>query len=142
MKTSNILRITVILFATIIFSSCFRNLEMMASPKPTVLIPKNVNDYGFYNFVIPANFKFLRDNSLIYYYNGDVRAYLVYEGKASITQLVTFFNDYMTEKGWEVNLNMVSTDSIMTFKKGDRLIVMKMIPKMAGVVELRMLLTK
>jgi hypothetical protein len=38
----------------------------------------------------------------------------------------------MTEKGWKANLNMVSTDSIMTFKKRDRLIIIKINPKMEG----------
>jgi len=126
MKKSKFLRLFSILIALTIFSSCVKDLEMMASPSPSVLVPKNIN-YGFFNFVVPANFRFLAEDSLIYYYNGDVRAYLIYEGKASLTQLVNFFNDYMTEKGWEANLNMVSTDSIMTFKKRDRLIIIKII---------------
>jgi hypothetical protein len=135
------LKIFAIFTAIILFTSCVRDLEMMVSTTPKVLVPRNVN-YGYFNFVVPGNFRFLAEDSLIYYYNGDVRAYLLYEGKASLTQLVNFFNDYMTEKGWEANLNMVSTDGIMTFKKGSRLIVIKLNPKLAGVMQIRMLLTK
>ncbi len=139
-KFLNLKFLTLILFLGI-FSSCIRDIEMMARPEPAVLVPRNVN-YGSFSFVVPGNFRFMADDSLIYYYQGDVRAYLIYEGKASLTQLVNFFNDYMTEKGWDADLNMVSTDSIMTFKKGSRLIIIKVNPKMAGVVQIRMLLTK
>ena len=133
--------LSVSLFSFLILTGCMRDLSLIAKSEPINLVPRDAN-YGYYNFVIPDNFVFIPEKSFVFDYDDDVRAYIVYGGKASVTQLVNFFNDYMPEKGWEVDLNFVSTDGIIVFRRDERLIVIKIIPDVAGVSYLKILLTK
>lgn len=133
--------LSVILLSSLILSGCMRDLSLIAKSEPISLVPRDVN-YGYFNFVVPDNFVFIPEKSFVFDYDDDVRAYIVYGGKASVTQLVNFFNDYMPEKGWEVDLNFVSTDGIIVFRRDERLIVIKIIPDVAGVSYLKILLTK
>ena len=129
------------IFVAFFLSSCVNTIQLATQETPPELIPRNKVMGGF-SFVVPDNFRFISDESLIYDYKGDVRAYLVYAGKASTVQLVNFFTDYMTDKGWKPDFATVSTDGIIAFKKDDRLIVIKIKPDLAGVVYLKILLTK
>ena len=122
-------------------TSCVDTLQLVTQETPMELIPRNKVMGGF-SFVVPDNFRFMNDQSLVYDYQDDIRAYLVYAGKASTVQLVNFFTDYMTDKGWKPDFTAVSTDSILAFKKEDRLIVIKITPDVAGVSYIRILLTK
>ncbi|RUM57603.1 MAG: hypothetical protein DSY59_00185 [Persephonella sp.] len=132
----------ILLFSTIfVFSSCLSTIQLATQETPIELIPRNKVMGGF-SFVIPDNFRFLNEQSLIYDYRGDIRAYLVYAGKASTVQLINFFTDYMPEKGWKPDFATVSTDGMLAFKKEDRLIVIKIVPDVAGISYLKILLTK
>ncbi len=138
----NSLRKILLIFTTVfIFTSCVNTLQMAAQETPLELIPKNKVMGGF-SFVIPDNFRFINEQSLIYDYKGDIRAYLVYAGKASTVQLINFFTDYMPEKGWKPDFATVSTDGILAFKKEDRLIIIKITPDVAGISYIKILLTK
>ena len=138
----NLLKKFLLVFTTVfIFTSCVNTIQMATQETPIELIPRN-KVMGRFSFVIPDNFRFINDQSLIYDYRGDIRAYLVYAGKASTVQLINFFTDYMPEKGWKPDFATVSTDGILAFKKGDRLIIIKIVPDVAGISYLKILLTK
>ena len=130
-----------LILTTFVLTSCVNTLQLAAQETPPELIPRNKVMGGF-SFVVPDNFRFISDESLIYDYRGDIRAYLVYAGKASTVQVINFFTDYMTDKGWKPDFATVSTDGVLAFKKEDRLIVIKVTPDIAGVVYIKMLLTK
>ncbi len=134
-------KILLIFITVFIFTSCVNTLQMATQETPLELIPRNKVMGGF-SFVIPDNFRFINDQSLIYDYKGDIRAYLVYAGKASTVQLINFFTDYMPEKGWKPDFATVSTDGILAFKKEDRLIIIKITPDVAGISYIKILLTK
>ncbi len=139
---NNLFKKVLFVFTTVfIFTSCVNTIQMAAQETPLELIPRN-KVMGRFSFVIPDNFRFINDQSLIYDYKGDIRAYLVYAGKASTVQLINFFTDYMPEKGWEPDFATVSTDGILAFKKEDRLIVIKISTDVAGIFYLKILLTK
>ena len=130
------------IFSTVfLLTGCVNTLQLVAQDTPVELIPRNKVMGGF-SFVIPDNFRFMNEQSLVYDYRDDIRAYLVYAGKASTVQLVNFFTDYMTDKGWKPDFATVSTDGMLAFKKEDRLIVIKITPDVAGVSYIRILLTK
>ncbi len=138
----NLIKKILLVFTTVFIStSCVNTLQMAAQETPLELIPRNKVMGGF-SFVIPDNFRFINDQSLIYDYKVDIRAYLVYAGKASTVQLINFFTDYMPEKGWKPDFATVSTDGILAFKKEDRLIVIKISPDIAGISYIKILLTK
>ncbi|RUM60197.1 MAG: hypothetical protein DSY66_02685 [Persephonella sp.] len=136
-----LIKIFFLLILSLPLTSCLNTLQLLPEQTPIELIPKN-KVMGKFSFVIPDNFRFVSDQSLIYDYRGDVRAYLVYVGKASTVQIINFLTEYMPEKGWKPDFATVSTDGVLAFKKGDRLIVFKITPDMAGIVYLKILLTK
>ena len=134
-------KVLIFIIPLFIFTSCLSTLQLISQETPLDLIPKNKN-MGGYSFVIPDNFRLVSNQSLIFRYNGDVRAYLVYAGKASTVQLINFFTEYMPEKGWMSDFASVSEEGTLAFKKRGRLIIIKITPDVAGVSYLRILLTK
>ncbi len=126
------------LVAVILFS-CGK-VQMMTEKAPTTLEPKTEKK-GLYTYVVPANFIFEEDRSLIYEKGKDVRAYLVYTGKARVKDLVEFFDEYLYKLGWTKEAKLLGEEAILAYKRDSQLLVIKIEPKF-NITYIKMLLTK
>ena len=116
------------------------SIEKLTEKAPTTLEPKTEKK-GLYTYVIPANFIFQEDKSLIYEKGKDVRAYVVYTGKARLKDLVEFFDEYLYKLGWVKESKLVGEEAILAYSRNDQLLVIKIEPKFATTY-IKMLLTK
>ncbi len=133
------LLITLLPFVIAILFSCGKVADITEKP-PTTLEPKTEKK-GLYTYVVPANFIFEEDKSLIYEKGKDVRAYVVYTGKARLKDLVEFFDEYLYKLGWEKESKLVGEEAILAYSRKEQLIVIKIEPKFAT-THIKMLLTK
>ncbi len=123
----------------VIFFSCGK-VEMMTEKAPSTLEPKTEKK-GLYTYVIPANFIFEEEKSLVYEKGKDVRAYLVYTGKARVKDLVEFFDEYLYKLGWTKEAKLLGEEAILAYKRDDQLLVIK-IESRFNITYIKMLLTK
>ncbi|NPA51758.1 MAG: hypothetical protein GXO22_02560 [Aquificae bacterium] len=128
-----------IAFISVFIFSCGKVAEITEKP-PTTLEPKTEKK-GLYTYVVPANFIFEEEKSLIYEKGKDVRAYVVYTGKARLKDLVEFFDEYLYKLGWEKESKLVGEEAILAYSRNEQLIVIKIEPKFAT-THIKMLLTK
>ncbi|WP_457641934.1 hypothetical protein [Persephonella sp.] len=114
-------------------------VQTITTKEPVQLVPKTEN-LGKYSFVVPANFKFKENYSFIFENNGDVRAYLIYMGKGSVPKLVDFFEKNMPKKGWNSDISLVGKEAVLSYVKDNKLIVIKIDPRL-GLTYLKIMLT-
>ncbi len=134
------MRKIILIFGSILFvlTGCAQ-VQTITSKEPVQFVAKTEN-LGKYSFVVPANFKFKENYSFIFENNGDVRAYLIYMGKGSVAKLVDFFEKNMPKKGWTPDVSLVGKTAVLSYTKGNKLIIMKIEPHM-GFTYLKVMLT-
>ncbi len=123
----------------ILMTGC-SEISTMTQKEPVVLTPKTVKK-GEFTFVIPANFVLEENKSLIYEIKKQIRAYLVYTGKGSLDDLVTFFNEYLYKLGWNRESKLVGEEAILAYSRNDQLIVIRIRPKFQ-ITQVEFMLTK
>jgi len=128
-----------ILVLSVVLSGCTIATKDTFSKEPAQLQPFT-EKLGDYVFPVPSNFSRKDEVSMIYENKGTVRAYLVYVGKASTPKLVAFFDKYMKKNGWEKELFIAGEDTVISYSRGNQLIVFKIQQSLGGTM-LKVLLT-
>ncbi|WP_457626548.1 hypothetical protein [Persephonella sp.] len=128
-----------ILVLSVVLSGCTIATKDTFSKEPAQLQPFT-EKLGDYVFPVPSNFSRKDEVSMIYENKGTVRAYLVYVGKASTPKLVAFFDKYMKKNGWKKELFIAGEDTVISYSRGDQLIVFKIQQSLGGTM-LKVLLT-
>jgi hypothetical protein len=128
-----------ILVLSVVLSGCTIATKDTFSKEPAQLQPFT-EKLGDYVFPVPSNFSRKDEISMIYENKGTVRAYLVYVGKASTPKLVAFFDKYMKKNGWKKELFITGEDTVISYSRGNQLIVFKIQQSLGGTM-LKVLLT-
>jgi hypothetical protein len=131
-------KLWILLFLSFTLISCAQ-IENTVNPTPAKFVAKT-EKFGNFTFVVPANFKLKDDASIIYKRGNDVRAYLVYAGTGSIQKIVNFFDENMSQLGWNKSSELIGPAAVLVYKRNNQVIVMKIEKGITGTY-LKLLLT-
>jgi hypothetical protein len=114
-----------LLIGFIVFlTSCASN-EVIIQPNAPINFIAKTERRGDYTFIVPSNFQLIESESLIFESENVYRAYLIYKGEGFIQDLVNFFDREMPKNGWTKFSALVGRDALLSYKKDNQLIVIK-----------------
>lgn len=120
-----IMRKVLLLIGFIVFlTSCASN-EVVIQPNAPINFIAKTERRGDYTFIVPSNFQLIESESLIFESGNVYRAYLIYKGEGFIQDLVNFFDREMPKNGWTKFSALVGRDALLSYKKDNQLIVIK-----------------
>ncbi len=105
-------------------TSCASN-EIVIQPNAPINFIAKTERKGDYTFIIPSNFQLIESESLIFESGHIYRAYLIYKGEGFIQDLANFFDREMPKNGWTKYSALVGRDALLSYKKDDQFIVIK-----------------
>ncbi|PMP77026.1 MAG: hypothetical protein C0178_03855 [Sulfurihydrogenibium sp.] len=119
------MRKVLLLIGFIVFlTSCASN-EVVIQPNAPINFIAKTERRGDYTFIVPSNFQLIESESLIFESGNVYRAYLIYKGEGFIQDLVNFFDREMPKNGWTKFSALVGRDALLSYKKDNQLIVIK-----------------
>ncbi|MGC9188731.1 MAG: hypothetical protein ACP5F0_05510 [Sulfurihydrogenibium sp.] len=119
------MRKVLLLIGFIVFlTSCASN-EVVIQPNAPINFIAKTERRGDYTFIVPSNFQLIESDSLIFESGNVYRAYLIYKGEGFIQDLVNFFDREMPKNGWTKFSALVGRDALLSYKKDNQLIVIK-----------------
>ena len=108
----------------VFLTSCASN-EVVIQPNAPINFIAKTERRGDYTFIVPSNFQLIESESLIFESGNVYRAYLIYKGEGFIQDLVNFFDREMPKNGWTKFSALVGRDALLSYKKDNQLIVIK-----------------